>query len=101
MLAWLFQPVVFKKLWFYTELHQNFEESLLKYQDLLENQPYCCCAWFNLGLTLAALGRWQEALDALEYAFMGPWQRFTGGRDKTKRLAGMLGQPLDWCLKKP
>lgn len=65
-----FQPAVFKKLWFYTELHQNFEESLLKYQDLLENQPYCCYAWFNLGLTLAALGRWQEALDALEYAFI-------------------------------
>ncbi|MCC6413490.1 MAG: tetratricopeptide repeat protein [Saprospiraceae bacterium] len=63
-------PAVFKKLWFYSELHQDFSENLVKYRDLLETHPYCCYAWFNLGLTFAALGRWQEALDALEYAFI-------------------------------
>jgi tetratricopeptide (TPR) repeat protein len=61
---------VFKKLWFYSELHQDFEESLERYRQVLEEHPYCCFAWFNLGLTLAALGRWTEALDALEYAYL-------------------------------
>lgn len=65
-----YQPAVFKKLWFYSELHQDFGESLVRYRDLLETHPYCCYAWFNLGLTCVALGRWQEALDALEYAFI-------------------------------
>ena len=49
---------------------QNCEESILIHTVIIENHPYCAQAWHNLGHSFALVGEYQNAVEALEYAFL-------------------------------
>ncbi|MCW5908344.1 MAG: tetratricopeptide repeat protein [Chitinophagales bacterium] len=55
------------RLWFCTELTENFEDSIQFHEMLIEESPYSHLAWFNLGHAYAGLGMYEKALDAFGY----------------------------------
>ncbi|MDG2448342.1 MAG: tetratricopeptide repeat protein [Saprospiraceae bacterium] len=49
---------------------QHFEESILIHTVIVENHPYCAKAWYNLGHSYAFVSEYENAVEALEYAFL-------------------------------
>lgn len=49
---------------------KHFEESILIYRVILESHPYCAQAWYNLGHSFARVTEYDNAIEALEYAFL-------------------------------
>ena len=56
------------RLWFCTELTEQYEESRQFHKILVDQFPYHHLAWFNLGHAYAGLQRYEEAIEALELA---------------------------------
>ncbi|MDP4710221.1 MAG: tetratricopeptide repeat protein [Saprospiraceae bacterium] len=52
------------------ELTRNYEASVTIHEKILEQEPYCYFAWYNLGQAHAYLGNYQEAIEAYEYAIV-------------------------------
>ena len=52
------------------EQSKNFEESILLHKVIVENHPYNYLAWFNLGHSLANVGEYKRAIEALEYSYI-------------------------------
>lgn len=52
------------------ELTRNYEASISIHEEILEAEPYCYFAWYNLGQAHAYLGNYQEAIEAYEYAIV-------------------------------
>ncbi len=52
------------------ELTRNYSESIAFHQALVDEDPYSDLAWFNLGQALAYEAAYEDALEALEYAFL-------------------------------
>ena len=52
------------------EQSKNFEESILLHKLIVENHPYNCLAWYNLGHSYANVGEYDKAIDALEYTYI-------------------------------
>ncbi len=55
------------RFWFCMELTENYEESILFHEALIEKSPYSHLAWFNLGHAYAGLEQFEKSLDAFEY----------------------------------
>ncbi|MBS1612878.1 MAG: tetratricopeptide repeat protein [Bacteroidetes bacterium] len=56
------------RLWFCTELMGTHDESIMFYENLLEESPYSHWAWYNLGHAYSGIGLYDKAIDALGYA---------------------------------
>lgn len=56
------------RLWFCSELLENYESMLEFYTELLDQNPYSIMGWFNLGHCYAGLDKWNEAIESFEYA---------------------------------
>ncbi len=52
------------------EQSRNFEESILLHNVIVENHPYNCLAWYNLGHSYANVGEYEKAIEALEYTYI-------------------------------
>lgn len=52
------------------ELTRNYEASVEIHEAILDKEPYCYFAWYNLGQAQAYLGNYDEAIDAYEYAIV-------------------------------
>lgn len=61
---------LFRRLLLCTELTGNHPESRELYEAVLDQHPYCCYAWYNLGWACVQLGEPEEALEAFEYAYI-------------------------------
>ena len=55
------------RLWFCTELTENYEEMLPFYKELVDENPYSAMGWFNLAHAYAGLELWQEAIESFEF----------------------------------
>lgn len=55
------------RLWFAYELTERFDESIEFHKAVLEKEPYCHLAWFNLGHAFAGKQNWDKAQDAFEF----------------------------------
>lgn len=51
-------------------LSRHFEESILLHRVIVENHPYSALAWYNLGHSFAYVSEYDNAIEALEYAFL-------------------------------
>ncbi len=56
------------RLWFCTELTEQYEESRAFHKMIVDENPYNHLAWFNLGHAYAGLKRYDEGIEALEFA---------------------------------
>lgn len=52
------------------EITRKYKESIVFHQALVDDHPYTALAWFNLGQALAYEAAYEDALEALEYAFL-------------------------------
>ena len=55
------------RLWFCMELTENYEESAIFHEELIERSPYSHQAWFNLGHAYAGLKQYEKSLEAFGY----------------------------------
>lgn len=55
------------RLWFCTELNEQYEESIRFHEELINEHPYAYLAWFNLGHAYAGLLLYEKSLEAFEY----------------------------------
>lgn len=58
------------RMWVATQLSKNHQESILVHNHILDQNPYNANAWFNLGHSYESVGEYDNAIDALEYAFI-------------------------------
>lgn len=49
---------------------RNYEESVRLHEQIIDENPYSCVAWYNLGLCQAHLSNYEEALESLEFAYL-------------------------------
>lgn len=49
---------------------RNYEECVRLHEQIIDENPYSAIAWYNLGLCHSYLGNYEEALEALEYAYL-------------------------------
>ncbi len=59
-----------ERIWLCSELSHNFADSIRLHEWIIDEDPYSHRAWFNLGHALASLARYDEAIEAYEYAFI-------------------------------
>lgn len=59
-----------ERIWLASESSRNQKDSLSLHQSILDKDPYNALAWFNSGQALYYLLRFEEALEAFEYAAM-------------------------------
>ena len=59
-----------QKIWLLSESTRNQKDSLKFHQKLIDRDPYNGLAWFNAGQALYYLLKYEEALEAFEYAGM-------------------------------
>lgn len=59
-----------ERIWIASESSRNQKDSLALHQQILDKDPYNALAWFNSGQALYFLLRFEEALEAFEYAAM-------------------------------
>lgn len=52
------------------ELSKNFEESIFLHKHIIDENPYNCLAWYNLGHAYSCVGEYDLAIEALEYSFI-------------------------------
>ncbi len=55
------------RLWFCTELLENYELMIDFYKELLDKNPYNVLAWFNLAHCYVGIDLWEKAIEAFEY----------------------------------
>ncbi|MEM1324626.1 MAG: tetratricopeptide repeat protein [Bacteroidota bacterium] len=63
-------PAALEKMWLCTELSKKYEESLVLYDQLLVRDAYSTRTWYNVGQIQAYLGRYEEAIESFEYAYL-------------------------------
>ena len=56
------------RLWFCTELTEQYDDSRKFHKKLVDKFPYNHMAWFNLGHAYAGLKKYDDAIEALEFA---------------------------------
>lgn len=62
--------IALNKMWFCTDIIQCYEDSIEFYLSLINKEPYSYLAWYNLGRTYKDNHQYEDAADALEYAFI-------------------------------
>lgn len=58
------------RIWLSVEMSRKFDESILLCNDLIDHDPYCEKAWYNLGHAHTYYGSYEAAIEAYEYAFI-------------------------------
>jgi tetratricopeptide (TPR) repeat protein len=58
------------RIWLCIEMSRNFEESIELCKQIIDNEPYCYMAWYNLGHAHTYFGNYEKAIEAYEYAFI-------------------------------
>ncbi|MCB0397019.1 MAG: tetratricopeptide repeat protein [Flavobacteriales bacterium] len=61
-------PQILRELAFCFDVTDQVEESIRFHSYLIDNQPYHETAWYNLGIAYSKLEKFENALDAFEYA---------------------------------
>lgn len=56
------------KICFWTDFTGRNEESIRLHQTIIDNNPYCELAWFNLAAAYQGLKLYEKAIDAYKYA---------------------------------
>jgi len=56
------------KICFWTDFTGRNEESIRLHQNIIDNNPYCELAWFNLAAAYQGLKLYEKAIDAYKYA---------------------------------
>lgn len=56
------------KICFWTDFTGRNEESLRLHQQIIDENPYCELAWFNLGAAYQGLKLYEKSIDAYKYA---------------------------------
>jgi tetratricopeptide (TPR) repeat protein len=52
------------------EQTRKYEEGVILYEEMLDTDAYNALAWYHLGQAYAYLGRYEEALEAMDYAYV-------------------------------
>ena len=55
------------RLWFCTELLENYEIMIDFYKQLIDKNPYNIIAWFNIAHCYVGIDLWEKAIEAFEY----------------------------------
>jgi len=58
------------RMWYCVEYARRHEESTELHKAILEENPFCSLAWYNLGAAYQYLCEYEEAASAYEYAFL-------------------------------
>lgn len=61
---------VLDKIWLCVEMSRKFDESIELCNQVIDHDPYCAKAWYNLGHAQTYFGDYQAAIEAYEYAFI-------------------------------
>ncbi len=61
-------PEALERLWLSTEMLGNYEESILFYREIIDQDPYSWQVWYNLGHAHACTEDYAQAAEAFEYA---------------------------------
>lgn len=56
--------------WAWIESYKKYEEGILVFSKILDLNSYNGLSWYYLGLSQAYLGNYDEALEALEFAYL-------------------------------
>lgn len=59
-----------ERLGFAAQLSKNYEASIEFHRMIINEAPFNCLAWYNLGHALSCIGEYMDAIDALEYSFI-------------------------------
>jgi tetratricopeptide (TPR) repeat protein len=49
---------------------RNYEECIQLHEQIIDENPYSSVAWYNLGVCHSILGNYEDALEALEFAYL-------------------------------
>jgi tetratricopeptide (TPR) repeat protein len=55
------------RLWFCTELSENYADMIPFYQEMTDKNPYSVLSWFNLAHCYAGLDMWEKAIESFEF----------------------------------
>ncbi len=58
------------RMWYCVEAARKHEESVALHKRILDQDPFCALAWYNLGTSQQYLCNYEEAIEAFEYAFL-------------------------------
>ncbi len=61
---------VLDKIWLCVEMSRKFDESIELCNQIIDYDPYCAKAWYNLGHAQTYFGNYKAAIEAYEYAFI-------------------------------
>lgn len=59
-----------ERIWICVEMSRKFKESIELCNHIINQDPYCYMAWYNLGHAHTYYGNYEEAIEAYEYAFI-------------------------------
>ena len=59
-----------ERIWVSVELSKRYEESIHLHKSIIDIDPFCFQAWFNLGHAYACIGEYQKAITSIEYSFL-------------------------------
>lgn len=90
---------LFRDLLLCTEITGNYDDSVVLYHDILDHFPYAAPAWYNLGIVLQQLNNSEDALEALEYAYITDCRFEAAYRAYTEYAMslGLFRQALSCC----
>lgn len=55
------------RMWFCTEFTEKYAEGIKFHKRIIDKEPYCYLAWYNLAHAYAGLGLFEKAVDAFEF----------------------------------
>jgi tetratricopeptide (TPR) repeat protein len=58
------------RMWYCVEYVRKYEESIELHERILDVDPFCALAWYNLGAAHHYLCNYDEAIESYEYAFL-------------------------------
>jgi len=70
-----------ERIWYSIDACKRYDEAIELFEGILDHNAYSANAWFNLGHAKAYQGRYTEAIDCYEYAFLSDEQFEQAYRD--------------------